>query len=31
MATRLTNNSLGQLLLNLGFQQRDVVGARHRA
>jgi hypothetical protein len=31
MAPRLTNNSLGQLLLSLGFQQRDVAGTRYRA
>ena len=30
MAPRLTNQALGQLLLDLGFQQRDVTGTNHR-
>ena len=31
MASRLTNNSLAELLLSLGFQQRDLTGTPHRA
>ncbi len=30
MATRLTNSSLGQLLLDLGFEKGDVTKTHHR-
>ena len=30
MAARLTNRTLGQLLLDLGFQQGDVTETNHR-